>query len=439
MKNQFSGNIPVLVAILLLTVLYWAGVQSVPFQPDEATMIFMSSDLETTLQNVSAVFWTPNPQDSVRQNYRLLDAPMARYLIGLGRALTHLPATSTDWDWSKTWEQNRSSGALPDARLLLVARISVSFLFPLTLFFTYDSGRMIGNRYTGWLALLLVAGNSLVLIHTRRAMAESALLCFTLWFLWLILKFPKSIYLIAIPAGLAFCAKQSSVLLFLAGFVPLFWFRDAMKPIKTSLQNFCAYGVIFITLVFLLNPFLWSDPFHAGIESIQLRSDLVIRQSNTFNQQDSKIVLISPVQKLANAIYQLSIASPAISDVGNYEKETQSSSDAYLGDPFNTLFRGWTWGAISTVLVLFGVLSAGITLARTPKGDQRRRSLVFFLSTSLILFCGTLMVIPLPFQRYMLPLVPFCCLFSAYGIAQVLVSIQKKWDLFPGGQKTDPT
>src|SRR5512140_1759946 len=110
---SFLPDWPLYLAVLLVTLLYWAGLASVPFHPDESTQIFMSADFDTLFRQPGSLAWSPTPADPARQLYRLLDAPLTRDLIGAGRTLAGLPATSIDWNWSLTYADNAASGALP--------------------------------------------------------------------------------------------------------------------------------------------------------------------------------------------------------------------------------------------------------------------------------------------------------------------------------------
>ena len=157
--------------VLVVTIFYLGGVQSVPFHPDESTAIFMSSDFETFFSKPSSLFWNPNNEQDLRQHYRELDAPLTRYLIGFGRWVTGQPATTNDWNWSASWDSNQQSGALPDPRLLLIARLSVAILFPFDLLLIFDAVRSMGNQLTAWASVILFVLNALILLHTRRAMA----------------------------------------------------------------------------------------------------------------------------------------------------------------------------------------------------------------------------------------------------------------------------
>ena len=133
LSQKYLNIWSVLLAITLLSILYWSGLQAVPFHPDESTNIFMSGDLSFALKNPGSLFWQPERPIDLRMHYRLLDPPTSRYLVGIGRSLSGFSALPADWDWSKTWQQNRAAGALPDEGLLTASRRAAALFFPFSL------------------------------------------------------------------------------------------------------------------------------------------------------------------------------------------------------------------------------------------------------------------------------------------------------------------
>ncbi len=126
----------------------------VPFHPDESTQIFMSSDVETIFSNVRALFWSPDLPPDSRMDYRLLDAPIPRYLIGLGRLLTHQSPLPVDWNWSLSWDENLSAGAFPTNMLLLTAHLSVAWVFPISLLLLWSILSKQFSKLTGWVGII---------------------------------------------------------------------------------------------------------------------------------------------------------------------------------------------------------------------------------------------------------------------------------------------
>ena len=176
MKTRVKPDWILIAICLILLLIYFSGVSGIPFHPDESTQLAMSADFETLLKQPGLLIWNSSQPAESPQTYRLLDAPLTRYLLGFGRALASLPPPSGFWDWSKDWQANLDQGAYPDIRTLLAGRLAISFLFPFSLLFLYLSARGIGGRIAGYSAIILLGLNALVLLHARRAMAEGPLL-----------------------------------------------------------------------------------------------------------------------------------------------------------------------------------------------------------------------------------------------------------------------
>jgi hypothetical protein len=83
-KDIRSHSLFILV-LLGMSIFYFWGVFKVPFHPDESTHIFMSADFERMLTNPTGMIWKMGDlvPDIVR--YRMIDAPITRYLLGFGR------------------------------------------------------------------------------------------------------------------------------------------------------------------------------------------------------------------------------------------------------------------------------------------------------------------------------------------------------------------
>ncbi len=401
---------------LAVSTAYLIGVARVPFHPDESTQIYMSGDLELFFQDPTALFWRADPAQPLRQHYRLLDAPLARDLIGLGRQVAGLSATPADWDWSKSWEQNRQAGALPDEHLLWVSRFSLALLFPLSLALFFAAAHTLGGPPLAWLASLLFAGNALVLLHTRRAMAEGPLLFTICLMLFALVRLRKHLWLLAVPAALAFNAKQSAAGLFLVGLVAIFW--TAKRSLRQRMLDALLCGLAFALVTLLLNPFLWSDPLRAGQAALTARASLAGAQVGFFGAVEPVLVLGTGLQRLVGLISQLFIAPPAFADVGNYLQQTHASEVAYLANPLNDLLRGFMGGAVLMLLAVYGSILAALDLRRFE--PKLRRNLGLLLIAGLVQLLVLLALIPIPFQRYYLPLIPFACLWSAYAVLNLI-------------------
>src|SRR4029079_16159971 len=168
------------------------GAPGVPFHPDESTYLYMSQDFDRLIHQRPASVTSQSanqPADVLR--YRLLDAPMIHYLVGLGRSLAGLPALPRDWSWSMNWVENGLLGAMPSPAQLTAARLPVALLTALSLGLVYSIGARMSGLATGLLGALLYGLSGVVLLQGRRAMAEGPLVFFGLLTIWLLLSRPR--------------------------------------------------------------------------------------------------------------------------------------------------------------------------------------------------------------------------------------------------------
>ncbi len=415
-----SRHLPAFALIALLGAFAAWGAPQVPFHPDESTQLFMSADFDLLLTKPSALGWRMKRLDTLPQRYRLLDAPLTRYLLGLGRSLAGLPPLPADWDWGKTWEENAAAGALPGPRLLHAGRAAVTALLPLTLALLYLAGRSLGGQRVGMLAVLLLGLNPLVLLHARRAMAEGALLLGVSFTLWALLAAPRRFRPLGLGLGLGLAvnAKQTALAL-----LPLSLDagRDAApgprRALRASAAIASAAAVAFLLAV-LLNPVFWRHPFMAMRNAAALRTDLAARQRADTARLAPGALLDSPLKRSVALLGNLYLTPPQFAEVGNYTAETAASEAAYRANPLHTWGRGLWGGAFFLSLTLFG-MGRGVRDIRreaAASGEAAAASKVVRLLAATFLQAGALLLmIPLPWQRYVVPLLPMTALWQAYA------------------------
>lgn len=405
--------------LAVLTIFYMLGIRGVPFHPDESTQLFMSADLETAFTNPCLLAWQANREDDLRQHYRELDAPLTRYVIGIGRMLAGLPALKTDWNWSLDWDANEQNGALPNPSLLLAGRLAVGVFFPFSLLLIFLAGRRLGGRITGWVAFILMAGNALLLLHTRRAMAEGGLvftICLTITFL---VSFEERPWLAAIPAALAFNAKQSAGVMALVVLLAACWsLPGKSSPWRWRFKNLGISLAVLAIITVILNPFLLNHPLQAAGAAMDARQDLLTRQVETMQSVAPGQVLDSIPLRAGSLIAHLWITPPAIAEVANYLEQTQAAQNAYLANPLHSLFRGLAGGGLLLGLSLAGFILAAMRIRKINPIDRRRS--ILFLLIPVLQFVALAWLVPLPTQRYAIPLVPSGCLLCGMAI-QLLV------------------
>lgn len=415
MSKNLQHNAPLILVIFLFSLLYFAGIHEVPFHPDESTQIFMSQDVRLFFSQPSSLFYNPADIENVRQRYRLLDPPLSRWFIGTAQWIFNLPPLRSDWNWAKTWQENLEMGALPGNDNLFISRLSVSFVFPMLLFIAYRIGGRIGGKSTAWLNLIFTATNALILLHTRRAMAESLLLFFSSLSIYFLLKEKKVTWVIACSVALAFNAKYSTAPLFLAGLISCVLSSIKLRvPFRHTLKNIISYSIIFVLITLLLNPVLWPTPFETIKAAATERQSLLSAQTSAIGEYNPAQTPQTIPTRLLALIAQVFIAPPAIADVGNYLATTEIQTRVYFSRPWNNLTNGFFIGGFFFALALIGLI--WMTREAWHSRQNPESPVILLLIAFALQLTGIITGIPLSFQRYYIPLIPFLTIFMAIAI-----------------------
>lgn len=395
---------------------------TVPFHPDESTYLYMSSDWETLWVHPASLAYHPGEAINLKTHYRLIDPPLARYLVGVSRSILQIPALQADWDWSLSWEENSSRGALPDEILLFIGRLPTVLFFPFSLLLIYLVAEKVFSKPAGWAALFLFATNSLILLHTRRAMAEAPLLFFSLLGLWIILRYPGRSWLSAIPLALAFNAKYSAAPLILVGVINIFW-QPHFSPFKKKLENLGLFLLLFGGISFLLNPVLWVDPFQTLQVALLERQSLVLEQVAAIGSIRPDLVSGGWWNRVQFFVVHLFFAPLAIQDIGNYAINLQSATVAYTTNLLNRLWNGLVPGSILLSFTLSGFFISGRKDGSSSRISHGKSILSLF---TLLQFLGLSFLLSLPFQRYVLPIVPLVCIWGGAGITRIFILLKSR-------------
>lgn len=410
---------PLLLLLGVLTTYQLWGLPWVPFHPDESTQLYMSADFEQYLRHPTGLSFDPGKQADPRQRYRLLDAPLTRYLLGLGRRLGGLDPLAVDWDWSQDWGQNQRAGALPSPQLLWYGRLMVALLLPLTMVFIYLIGLRVAGKWTGWLAALLLGSHSLVLLHGRRAMAEGALLFGIVLVTWSLIQASRHPWLPGLALAIAFSAKQSSLALAPVALLAAMWPAAGKPP---SARRVALGGIqfflAFIVTALLLNPIYWHQPLQAVTAAWEARQDLLHRQITETGQLAPNQRLNSVGERVLALVANLYLLPPSFAEVGNYLENTAAAEAAYLAIPGHNWLRGLIPGAL---LLASGLVGLGLGVIQSWRGTEERRQALALLALATLFQAGALLVVvPLPWQRYVIPAVPFTCLWAAVSLGVML-------------------
>lgn len=394
-------------------VFYYINLDVVPFHPDESTQIFMSDDVDLFFSEPSSLFYSKKAANDQKQSYRFLDSPLTRYTIGIWRHLTNQPTLQKDWNWSANWKDNQS--AIPNPSLLFFARFGVSLVYPFSVLLLFLITRKLFSVEAAVIAGLLFMFNSVILLHTRRAMAESLMLFFMLLSIWMIFSVkPHLYYLSAIPIAFAINTKQSLLFLIPASIL--------IYLIKTKFTwSLLKQIVLFLILIFLitgfLNPVLWNRPIEAARIMIDKRAALLESQLETIHFVSPEFILDTPFERLVGFIAQTYITPPAYQDVANYEDYLEPSIQRYNRNFFHQgVFRSIIPGIIFFVLSIIGF----IIVLSDKQIDKISFLILFLLALGEILYA-----FPIPFQRYYLPLYPFIFVLIAVFFTKLFIGLKQ--------------
>ena len=401
----------------VLSIFLLSGVDQVPFHPDESSLLFQSRDLEALVSRPLDMAWVPGQAPTPEMTYRLLNAPLAKYVLGMARVLAgYGPDTvSVDWDWSKNWGQNVVAGALPAAPLLHDARTASTVALLGAVIVLYFAGRKAGGRAAGLAAALLFGLNALSLLHGRRAMAEGTMLLGVAAAALGLLVADRRPFLAGLAVALAVNAKTSTLPLVLVGWLATVWAANpAGRSASSRFGRTLGYasGVILLTAV--LQPVLWRHPVGAMQAMWDTRRELLARQVEEIRTLAPDHVPAGPTQRAVILVANLYLAPLQYAEVGNYVAEERASVLQYESRFGHNLLRGFVGGGLLLGLTLLGTAWALLRVRRA--GPDTARIYGLLVLATILQGLALVYAIPLPFQRYTLPLLPFLCLWQGLGL-----------------------
>jgi 4-amino-4-deoxy-L-arabinose transferase-like glycosyltransferase len=434
---------------LAFIALYVAGLAGVPFHPDESTYLYMSRDFETLFlrRDPGALAWAPGQRLTPEVRYRLLDAPLHRYLIGLGWWLGGYSSSdlNADWAWDKSWQENLSEGRLPSGGLLQAGRLPTAVLGALAVALIYALGLEVRGPGAAWPAALIAGLSPLALLHARRAMAEGPLL-FTSALAVLgglgLARFADSrpafngrrLAVAGLGAGalvgLAVASKHSAAILGVVVAAPVglaLWQKPwpASRRLAAVALAWVSLGVAAAGVFFFLNPVLFRAPLDAARTMLSLRSQLLAEQTRVIGQLAQPQLLPTAADRLRAAVLALYLSPPAVWDVpiANHLGYLEPQAEAYFAQP---LHRSWPALGLAVLgLAVGGAAFSALRLARDRLGTATRAEQVVWV-WALAVGAFTLVAIPLDWQRYFLPLLPPASLLAGLGLEAVAAPLLRR-------------
>jgi len=421
MIENFKNEWQIHIMCLLLAFFYLWGISLVPFHPDESTQIFMSQDLFDFKKDPLSLSYSPDTELVGKTIYHAIDMPLTRYLIGIARSVTNTPGLSSDWNWSLSWEDNIEAEAYPSILLLKTARFIPTLLIPISLYLFYFSVRNVLPKAPALIAVLFLGLNPLILLHCRRAMAESSLLFGTALFLWSITRDKIKPVLVGIALAAAFNAKQTGIFLLPVGIIAVCTLPKGDLHLRNMLARSSTLVGVFLVITFLLNPFYWKFPLSAFTASYQVRTQLLELQLSD-HLQEGFIFFKSLLHLIANMF----ISPAAISDVGNYLVPLAGQVQEYNDILPHYWGRSLPGGSLQLIFLISGFILMIKRYKEQPKTIQV--SLILLLTTTIFLFFGILFFLTIPWQRYIIPLLPLSALWIGYGLSPLTDALKTALD-----------
>ena len=422
--------------LALLAAYVLAGAALVPFHGDESTLIFMGrdyhylfveGDLSKVLYDDS---WSRRPGE---QKLRLENGTVSKTIYGWlawnqGYGLDDL---SGPWQWGRDYNFNLKSNRVPDDQLLNAARMASAVQLALAVAVFFQFARIMLDRPTAYIATALLVMHPNVLINGRRAMMEgSHLLGLTLVLLAgaLLLRERhwRSCLLLGLCIGFAVAAKHPNVIVsalaFLAVVAAMLWqsvwkedwaLGSIWKQGAAFFLTFIAAAIVFL----LLNPAWWSAPLQLPRVIIDMRVELLAGQVGWLGGYESI------GERLAGFFQYVLAAEHQYFEVSHWAEYDVIAEQIrrYEGSGLAGLLIGGSSlvGLVCLLLAGYGAYS----IARSSDVGPGNRILLLVWAIGMALL--TLLLTPLPWARYYLPLAPALAVFVARALLDLSSTLLK--------------
>ena len=398
-----------------------AGISSVPLHGDESTQIYMGRDFYYHMQgNTEQVLFrdwdTLSGDESTEQQLRLLNGTLPKYLFGMIAYVSNyeFEDINQQWAWGSGWQWNHENGHVPSDELLLLSRLVSSILLAISAIALFSLGYAIAGRAVGYFASAYYVLNPAILLNGRRAMMEGGMLAFTILAVLVAVYLLKNrtwwLYiLLAIISGLAVASKHTSVVTITIIFVVcgLYFLLKSRTEYQDFLKLIGA-GCLSLLVFFVLNPAWWNNPPGAVSTVLDLRQDLLAGQVGFFGGYENF------GEQIAGFARQSFVVLPvyAESDFDGFRSEQIARIQQYDSSLLSGVsLGGSTIGAVAvSLLAIIGCI--GLWLYEDL--DVAIKWLITGWFISMILL--TLVLTPLEWQRYYLPVYPVIGLLAAIGL-----------------------
>ena len=416
-----------------------AGMPLASFHGDEAMQIYMSRDYAAAFFDGDRAYLTAGPPyfiDSDPQ-LRILNGSINRYTIGLGWHLAgfsrdDLP-TAPGWDWGLDYNTNVETGRRPADGLLWAARASSALFLALSAWAIFTLAYGIAGRPAAYVASALYALNPVILLNGRRAMMEGSMLLFGLLAVLVAAliaarlarreRLPLYAWgALAAAAGLALVSKHTGAIFAAAAFG---WVGIAalihlpVRRVLETVAGLVAAGLVALALFVALSPALWSDPPARLADLVAVRAELIDIQVTA-----DPAAPLPLADRLAALMTQPFMAAPAHYEAGGWTSFEPIAAEVarYMASPLSGVQFGPVGGAAVTLLARVGALLLLSPRGRGPVAPGMAAGILLWMAVTV----AALLLNPLPWQRYYLPLIPVLALLAGVAAARLIQLIRRR-------------
>lgn len=400
-----------------------AGCVLVPFHGDESTIIYMSRDYDTLFRRgdlAHILYRDPppadDPQSATRQDLRLINGVVNKYLYGAIWSALGLTARDLNdqWLWGADLDFNRANGHVPSALLLFVCRLTSGLLTALSAAVIFVIGKRAGGRRTAYVAALLYTLTPAVLLNGRRAMMESALLLFGALLVYAGQRAARQLSIghiaaIGIIAGLTVASKHTGLIVVFAVFGGVLLYQllkqqPLLATLAASVLSVGGAALIGLLIFLALDAAWWSDPLGMPERVLGARQALLTGQVSAFGG-------FGTTQARVTTLFRESLSAAP-----QYYEATQGWPE-WIGDQIRqyesaalTGLSGTWWSILLGILVVSG----GVRLLMRWQDGSAFVVLVWSGLTLITVYVLT----PLDWQRYYLPMAAPVALLGGMAFAR---------------------
>lgn len=419
---------------LCLGIYIVAGANALPLHGDEPTLIFMGRDFYYHMQgNTASVYFDDwnnlSADEATEQQLRLVNGTLPKYLYGAIAYFSGytLEDINQQWAWGSGWDWNHENGHVPSEDLLFRSRTASAVLLAISAIALFFLGKTIAGRAVGYFSSVYYVLNPAILLNGRRAMMEGGMLTFTILAILIAVYLLKHrswwLYiLLGLVSGLAVASKHTAIMTIIIIFAVcgLYLLRTWRKDYRDILKLIGA-GLLSLVVFFILNPAWWSNPPGAVSSVLDLRQDLLAGQVGFFGGYEN------PGEQIAGFARQSFIVLPvyAESDFDDFYSEQIDLIQQYDSSLLSGISLGGS--TIGAVILFILTIIGCVQLWLSEDLEAVIKWLITGWLISMILL--TLVLTPLEWQRYYLPIYPIIGLMTAIGLdssVKAVVQWQKK-------------